>query len=209
MIRKLRRILFLNFLFFLMIISISIFMQLKSNLIKFSHEHFNEYNKCPYCYGEDLCYEFQEHKNHQYNKFDFIFERNDLTNLYSTSILFNIKNVYFVYDSISKKRLVFKKLAHNSELKNFDSDENGLKFWLSSNSTILQKRLSYENFNDVSRKFQIDIASCMSKSLINKIYSFGNSIDNYTNENIMLLTTMTINPEPIVLKVILNKIIFQ
>ncbi|CAG9813979.1 unnamed protein product [Phaedon cochleariae] len=69
-----------------------------------------ELQTCPFCYGEDMCVDIRENKiTLQYSSVsDFIYN------------LLSVKNVYFaVYDN---KKVVLKKLAHDSELHKLDLD---------------------------------------------------------------------------------------
>ena len=102
---------------------------------------------------------------------------------------------------------MFKKLAHHLELKQFDSIETKC---LKSNdsicsttiakvdSTILSKKFNEKTLKQISTDLLID--QCFSQRVIDTIYEINNQ-NSYFTQNIMLLSTLKLNYEPIVLQV--------
>lgn len=182
--------------------------------ISLKDEKFLSLNKCPFCYGISLCNELQLDKfnklNHdKYKKYDFNFNDEDsLSNTYFLQWLLNIKNVFYIKDNYSNKKLVMKKLAHSSELAEFDSNEiicsnKCLNKLVSANKKIFKYKFSFESFKKFTEYFEIESTLCFSERFLNILYEDYNEIDgkNYFYPNIYLLTTLILNPEPIFLQV--------
>ena len=93
----------------LTIIAVIVFEIIKHYLLKIdlSNHQVLEIEKCPACYGDDLCSEFI------HGNIELTTNQN-----FWTSVLFNAKNVYFgLYKG---QNVVLKKLAHTDELELFD-----------------------------------------------------------------------------------------
>ena len=209
----LRRILiligFVNISLYLFIIYLQI------DEIKLNDEiSFLNLNKCPFCYGIDICDELIDKNG--FSKYYITFDEAKsyfYMNSYILQNIFNIKNIWFGIENFSGKELVFKKLAHNSELLSFDLTES---FCLDNknmpevcktsiaylNASILNEKLNENNLAKISKLLEIQCTECFSQRLIDKIYSETNQ-HSYLTQNTMLLTTLKINPEPIVLQVYL------
>jgi hypothetical protein len=180
---------------------------LKFDQININDEKFINLNECPYCFGTSLCQDFLFNIKHDFeivgsDGFFFI-------NTYFFHSLFNIKNVYFVRDKFSNHMFVFKKLGHNIELDKFDSDRSFKSFinsqFNSSQSMILKKKLSLKMLKKYSNVLNIEITKCFTNRLVDMLYdnyieASKNSFD-YLTANVNLLTSLKINPEPIVLQV--------
>ncbi|XP_053635768.1 divergent protein kinase domain 2A isoform X1 [Cherax quadricarinatus] len=78
-------------------------------------EQFFELHTCPACYGQTLCSQLLRDEYSSHSKIE-------LTGFTSWKIInfFNVKNVY--YGQSGENSIVLKKLAHNSELKEFDQN---------------------------------------------------------------------------------------
>ena len=68
----------------------------------------SSWNRCPACYGVSLCPELYS-------------DQVTLQSSTTLSRIFNAKNIYYGYTK-SNRRVVLKKLAHNSELQTFDEN---------------------------------------------------------------------------------------
>lgn len=161
-----------------------------------------EKEKCPACYGISLCPDIDNNKiKFEYDNFNSIFNN-----------LFGIKNVFFgKYGNI---KVVMKKLAHNSELKNFDkmicssSDLKELCFKDSKENKskinfhqLILTELQNLNKNDPDIKLRV----CPSVENFDDIFSSVQK-ENFTNNDDYykyLWSSIKLNPEPIMLQVII------
>jgi len=116
--------------------------------------------------------------------------------------VFNIKNVYFGVDNYNGQRLVVKKLAHNSELLQFDK-QSSLANLIKYNMSLISQKLGVYDFKKVLQYLDIENLKCVSQRLIDLIfnkYSSSELDQNFLDQNIHLFTVLQINSEPIVLK---------
>lgn len=172
--------------------------------IKLTDERFLQTNSCPLCYGRDLCHELQQHAI-----------RFDESYLYTYIIqdFFNIKNVYFGIDSDSGHKLVIKKLAHDSELSEFDQAEKDCKLGrknhepcitnvILANRSMLSEKLDAYHFKQVADYLGVESTRCISQRLVDMFYEY-NKRDylSISEQNMYILSTLKINIEPIFLKV--------
>jgi len=184
--------------------------------IKLNDEiNFLNLNKCPYCYGMDICDEIIG--NNGFSKYYITFNEPKnwfFFNSYFLQEIFNIKNIWFGIENFSGKELIFKKLAHNSELNSFDliesicsENKNNAEVCKASiaklNISKLTEKLNENSLAQISKLLDVQCTECFPQRLIDKLYS-DTSRHSYLTQNIMLLTTLKINPEPIVLQVNLN-----
>jgi len=158
-------------------------------------ERFLNTKSCPLCYGLDICSELTTRQKHHIALDD---------NFYYTHFLqdvFNIKNVYYAIDNYNSQRLVVKKLAHNSELVQFDK-EAPLTRLLEANRTLISQKLGLEQFKQVAEFLEIENLKCASQRLLDMIYkSWPLEFEgDYLSQNLLLFTVLKINFEPIVLK---------
>jgi hypothetical protein len=180
----------------LYIISIAIALFLKLEEIEISDDSFNQESKCPLCYGKSLCKKLKKFKPFQLESKTFA----DDTYLFNKFV--NIKNVYFAkYNFVQK--VVIKKLAHNEELKQFDEFERKCSKADSLNciSKILRSKYKFvtpKTFNN----HNIEFGSCFSDRLIDWMYKTYQEYESDDRKivDMSLLTTLKINPEPIVLQ---------
>lgn len=185
--------------------------------ISISDEKFLDLRSCPFCYGFSLCndLEFKDTHNSRYN---IIFEdQNSLMNTYFIQNILNIKNVFFAIDSKTHQKLVVKKLAHYSELEEFDFkeieckiDKNGcLSKLIETHKEVLDQKLTKDSLKMIVDYLNIDFAKCFSQRLIDIMYQAyyktnSESIKNkkkFYVDNLVLITTLKINIEPIILQV--------
>ena len=197
---------------FLYIIFNLIFLFFKFDAIQLGTEEFLSKKNCPFCYGISICHEL-ELNNINSRLYDFVFDNeNDLLNTYHLKKLFNIKNVYFIKDNFSNKKFLLKKLAHDSELEDFDIKEVNclenyacLNDFIQSNKAHLINQRINSTFLKINYKvLNIESVKCFTDRILNLIYKNKfNSKDseNYFDKNVMLLTTLKINPEPLILQV--------
>ncbi len=191
--------------FALICVLINVFLvYLKFDQIDISDEKFINLNECPFCFGTSLCQDFLFNikRNFEIIGSDGLF----LINTYLFHSLFNIKNVYFVRDKLSNQTFVFKKLGHNEELDEFDSNLNFKRLinLESSQSFILKNKLSLKMFKKYSNELNIEIGKCFTERLLNMLYENYIEVNNdFVTTNVNLITSLKINPEPIVLQVCL------
>ncbi|KAG6449343.1 LOW QUALITY PROTEIN: divergent protein kinase domain 2A [Manduca sexta] len=194
-----KRVLYMGTVFALSFyISVLLFGDLKSPRVM----NLTELDRCPACYGISVCPELYSNQ---------IF----LENNHGWLSIFNAKNIYYGYTR-SNRRVVLKKLAHNWELKEFDS-----KLCTSWNLKRTCTPISLLNVSNVDEKI-IDIvgynltwADPMPRkglvlcpyaySLYDLIQPLTNSRNsNFKAEMINLWTVLSINPEPLILQVLLK-----
>ena len=155
---------------------------------------------CPACYGEDFC--------------DFIIKEHHEIQSQSSWKLFrwilNVKNVYFI--SVKNENHVMKKLAHDRELAQFDE--------------TLCKRSDKSNTCDISRSWkkvldrhddnislviqensdlftESEVIKCGHSAVLQHLVSKHVLYDKSSDAISHFLTVLSINPEPLILKVCL------
>ncbi|UJR31397.1 hypothetical protein I4U23_018891 [Adineta vaga] len=134
--------------------------------------YFIELNSCPACFGVRLCHLFGTDRVQLTGWQRFSLFNNDL---------FNVKNIY--YGTMNKNRVVFKKMAHQSEWVIFDD---------------CQQKASC--FHRSTASF-ITLLPCSNMTFISKFtnaFLQSTDLDRHDSE-ISLGTTIQINLEPIVL----------
>ncbi|XP_041975733.1 divergent protein kinase domain 2A [Aricia agestis] len=156
-------------------------------------------SQCPACYGVSVCPELYS-------------SQIALDTSHWTSV-FNVKNVYYGYTK-SNRRIVLKKLASDSELKEFDNEF--CKTWgLKSNCkpvdllnavNIDEKILSIVQYNftwpDLEPRHGL-IVCPYAYSVYDAIRPIlNNKKSNYKSEMLNIWTMLSINPEPIILQII-------
>lgn len=161
------------------VLSVFIYKHLQVDLIDYC-----ELEKCPFCYGTDLCELFLNLNINltEDNLNEFITNR------------FSVKNV--LYARLFKEKIVLKKLAHSSELNEFDRNICTAE---------------YCNFNSINYTEEIiNILSRKSKEISNfKVCSETAAIaflqeissPSFEDNLIHLWTTIKINAEPLLLQV--------
>jgi hypothetical protein len=201
-------ILFLN----LWILINLLFWFLYNDEISIGDERLLNLKSCPFCFGYSLCQYIQFENSH----YDFRFENTDLVpNTYKFQALFNIKNVFNLNEIITKRKLIMKKLAHDSELEEFDANER-----ICSDSCVKRSVLNSNNVDgDFLRKAHehqgIEVLSCFTDRLAQtlvknyKEYDFTNQKRNNSIPMLILLSTLKINPEPIILQVVVRWIMYS
>jgi hypothetical protein len=102
-----------------------------------------------------------------------------------------------------------KKLAHSSELDEFDMNEINcskkcLNKLISLNKKIFKYKFSIKSFQKFTDYLEIESSLCFSERILNILYDSYLEVDgkNYFYPNVYLLTTFKINPEPIFLQVL-------
>ena len=155
-----------------------------------------ETHKCPACYGHSLCNQLQYGmgKYTGYSKLQFL------------NSLANIKNVNF--GRFGGTEVVFKKLAHDSELHDFD-EEMCSKAKMGSGCNVgdaMSKFISGSRIVTVEEVKGIsDLTKCPSQRLVDQIVDKykekADAIDMSFPEKLGLITTLKINPEPLMLQV--------
>ena len=183
----------------LYLISVAIALFLKIDEIEISDDSFNLESKCPLCYGQSLCKNLKKFKSFTLESKTF----SDDTYLYNRFI--NIKNVYLAKYNFAQT-VIIKKLAHNDELKLFDSFEKSCVTKDNSPkciSKILHSKYKFVTPHTFSpNMMDIEFGACISDRLIDLMYKsykeYENNERRITDMNI--LTTLKINPEPILLQ---------
>lgn len=154
-------------------------------------------NRCPACYGISICPELYSNQ--------VIMESST-----TWSNMFNAKNIYYGYTK-SNRRVILKKLAHNSELKAFD-DNLCRKFKLKHNckpvdllnissiDNALIKLVEYDlKIPDLNpRKGMIMCPYAYS------LFDFIMPVLNSKREQVDIIniwTMLSLNPEPVILQV--------
>lgn len=164
--------------------------------------------KCPACYETDLCPEFYSG--------EITITSDNLTEKFAN--LFSIKNTMFAdwYQEINEKtkKVVIKKLAHSSQLSDFDEqickymdvdlnkcDVSKLDFSDSDYLMDLEDVLVLKEFG------KVDDVKAMEKSVMSSILCTGSDMSMFLDNiganvlNIFVWYTLHINPEPIILQV--------
>lgn len=185
-----------------------ILLYLELDQISLANESLLELNKCPLCYGVSFCNELLI----QNDRFNLYLEHSwTYTNFFNG--LFNIKNVYFARDALSDRKFVLKKLAHQSELQDFRLNElkcekipsaNCITHLIYAEKHELAERLRETTFKRFTQALGLEIATCFTQRMIDLMYesySEYEKTEDFFLRNIALLTTLKINPEPIVLQV--------
>ena len=208
---------------FLYLLSILILVYLKLDAINLADEAFLNKEKCPFCFGLSLCDELAPSAD-TYRRYDFSFsdQQQEGLNTHFFTWLLNIKNIFFIKDNFSNKNMVLKKLAHESELVDFDAKEiscydHGEKskygqclaeFFMLNKNTLSKQRITSQLLKEYSVYLEIEVTKCFTDRMLDLFYmntleSQQNGTD-YMDENIMFLSTLKINPEPIILQVLEN-----
>ena len=185
--------------FFFIILGISI---KKFNL---TVTEITEQEKCPACFGISMCQEINDNKVY--------FEFTDFYSVFNN--IFSIKNVY--YGRHKNKKIIMKKLAHKSELDDFDKMicQNIELFELCYKETpnteiktdfykLIVFQLTQSNMNDPNTKIRL----CPSKESIDELLLNLQIKHKPEKEEYYkyLWTSIKINPEPIILQVTNNLI---
>ncbi|CAG5055365.1 unnamed protein product [Parnassius apollo] len=162
--------------------------------------HLTDLHRCPACYGVSICPELYS------NQIILQSERH-------WSGVFNAKNIYYGYTK-SNRKIILKKLAHDWELRKFDSNickklnlkDDCKPIHLLNSSNVDEKLLSIVQFNftwpdSEPRKGLVMCPYAYS------IYDFIKPLLdkrtlNYKSEMINIWTMLSINPEPIILQIL-------
>ena len=158
-------------------------------------------DKCPACYGTSLCEQFSEGN----------FEFESYSRLRFLDFV-NIKNVYYgLY--LNKHHVILKKLAHNTELALFDKDlcmeatqHEDCEVARDIFKTKFSEVLRTEVFSGDQVGGLSDLVRCPSQRLLQKIWNgfLERQSRGYMarDNKMMLMSTLAINPEPVMLTVI-------
>eukprot|EP00058_Branchiostoma_floridae_P007590 XP_002593078.1 hypothetical protein BRAFLDRAFT_72848 [Branchiostoma floridae] len=156
-------------------------------------------DKCPACFGTDLCEEFENGK--------ILFKYSSRLRILD---IFNIKNVYFaIYEGME---VALKRLGHNSEFDQLDRwiCETGKEgpqchipsvTYYSNFSRVIYEGLSPKSLGDMS-----DMVRCPSQRLIDRVLEkFAEHLGKETEElsyqeKLHFLSTLKFNPEPLMLQ---------
>lgn len=146
---------------------------------------------CHFCYGFTSC--------HLLDINELTFDHSDLSAIFSN--YFGSKNVYFV--KRRNKKMVFKQLASDAELQEFD--EISFKFRNKNDIDFLTyiKKVVSTDMNDTNSKLRL----CPNTKNINLL--FQNRLSNNSFSYKIVWTLLKINPEPLILQVMLNKLTSQ
>ncbi|KAK2147422.1 hypothetical protein LSH36_554g01032 [Paralvinella palmiformis] len=165
----------------------------------FQNDAFTERDKCPACYGTHLCQSFSQGQMSFSGAFRFPFLH-----------FLSLKNVFPGY--YGDRQVVFKRLAHTSELQAFDERlclkggdpmdcdvAESVKKVSSPTTKWLMQRL----------KGQSDMMACPTERLMETIYHYYiekiDAVDLSAAEKLQLMTTLLINPEPIIIQTFSQK----
>ncbi|XP_063369786.1 divergent protein kinase domain 2A [Cydia amplana] len=199
--RFLRRRLCTRFLFMIIVfttsfsISVLLFGDLKSPVVM----HITDLDRCPACYGVSVCPELYSNQ--------IMLESGN-----HWSRMFNAKNVYYGYTK-SNRRVVLKKLAQNWELQEFDSKL--CKSWqlkddckprdLLNLSNIVNKikNMVHYNFSWPDTEPRKGLVFCpYATGILDFINTSNKKFTDSKSDLINIWTSLSINPEPLILKVI-------
>lgn len=157
-----------------------------------------EVEKCPFCYGDELCPNFEN------NEISF----ENLTYTEQFSNLINAKNVYVA--NFNNKKVIIKKLGHKWELQNIDkiicetkniTDDDCPPFLNWDKKDYTNDILNFLSNNDDT--IVLNLRICAGEALdkfLNVVYSHYS----YLNTSVMtanIWTTLLANAEPVLLKV--------
>lgn len=165
-------------------------------------EAFMELSSCPACYGQDLCPAILP----QHNGGDPEIELKGLSG-WKIMKFINYKNVY--YGCRGENILVLKKLAHTTELREFDKNICSMKKELYCNvSNIIDKLLQKNSYDIASVVRQhpsvfgkSDIIMCNHSRVIQHLYREYTKIDGEPHQHQHFLTMLAINSEPLLINV--------
>ncbi|XP_015429683.1 PREDICTED: deleted in autism protein 1 homolog, partial [Dufourea novaeangliae] len=165
--------------------------------------HLTELHKCPACYGTSAC--------------DYIHEV-DITpyDLYSMfSYFLGVKNVFF--SVLNNNKVILKKLAHSSELNEFDRmlcRDKHLSCICTKNLKEVTNEIDNVDFHDlIKQEVTLDFAKdnfsrlriCPNvqhlNSLLQRIYHNNKDVDKRTLD-INIWTLIVLNPEPLLLQIL-------
>lgn len=193
--RFLKRVVLVTVVFCLFYATVIFFKEVKDpELFRLSEIH-----RCPACYGVSLCPEIYSNQ--------ITLDRNHW------SYIFNAKNIFYG-STKSSRRVVIKKLAHDRELKKFDSTL--CNFWKLKRNCIPKHILSVNTTNierEIVRLVSYDLSQPESeprKGLVmcpyaSSILEFLKPLQQKNTQKsdlINLWTMLELNPEPIVIQVI-------
>lgn len=164
--------------------------------------HYADLHRCPACYGVSICPE--------------LYSSQIMLNPSHWTKFFNVKNIYYGYTK-SNRKLLLKKLAHDWELKEFDAslcktwnlDHNCKPTDLLQVTGIDKKILSLVEYNLTWPSTRPH------KGLVLCPYAYGiydliqplinNRGGNYKSEMLNIWTMLSLNPEPIIIQVVILK----
>lgn len=175
-------------------LTVLLFGDLKSPVIL----RLTDLDRCPACFGISICPELYSNQ--------IALDSNSWTNI------FNAKNVYYGYTK-TNKRVVLKKLAHDWELKSFDSKL--CEVWNKSRNCKPKELLNESNVEkQIIRSVQYNLTTPDTeprKGLIICPYAysvfdfiqpvFKSKNSNMKSDMINIWTMLNINPEPLILQV--------
>lgn len=153
-------------------------------------------DKCPFCYGNNLCALFDN------NQISF----DNLTFFEKISNIINIKNVY--YASYNQTKVILKKLGHNYELDNVDKTicKNHLTENCPPYSTCYTEDFTtniIEYLLRDTKNIPVNLKLC-SLATINKYTDVIFALNSHLNISVMsanIWTTLLANAEPLLLQV--------
>lgn len=167
-------------------------------------EGFVELPRCPACYGQGLCPAILLHQNES-----AAVQRIELSGASGWKVMkfINYKNVYFGY--MSEKKVVLKKLAHDTELCDFDKEVCSIKKTLNCNVSEIIDDLLRKNDYDVEsvvRQYpkvfgKSDSIICNHSRILHHLYRKFIKIDTGPHQQHHFLTMLAINSEPLLLNV--------
>ncbi len=154
-------------------------------------------NKCPACYGTSMCEEFSNGylSLSSYSRMRFL----DIV---------NVKNVFYGWHKQLNSDVILKRLGHNTELASFDRDicKNagaGVDCDVAKSifKTKFSRVLETDKLTITDTEGLSDVVRCPSERLLDRITTkFMENIPANTPTRrwkMMLMTTLAINPEPI------------
>jgi hypothetical protein len=193
----------LSFLTFWILINF-LYWLIYSDEIDIGHERFLNLKSCPFCFGYSLCGDIQ----FENSRFDFQLDPSGyIPKTYQFQEFINIKNVFYLNDRLSHRKLILKKLAYFSELEEFDERERKCSSTCIKKFAPTSNRIDGEFLRNASQSQQIDVLSCFSDRLARLLvtsyteHDFSNDKRNNSIPMLTLLSTLKINPEPVILQV--------
>lgn len=165
-------------------------------------EAFMELPSCPACYGQSLCPVILPHQNTGV-------QRIELKGLSGWKVMkfVNYKNVYYGYSG--ENLVVLKKLAHDTELREFDTKICNIKRAQNCNVSEVIGNLLWRNNYDVATIVRqhpsvfgkSDSVMCNHSRILQHLYRKFTKTDKGPHQQHHFLTILAINSEPLLLKV--------
>lgn len=181
----------------------AIYLTWKDN--RLTKEEFLEVQKCPACYGHKFCFSL----------FDDQFDLSGMSKYHMLDVI-NVKNVHFAYHKRRGHQVVVKKLAHNDEIQKVDDGicEDSV---VDPGCDVAKRFVVTKLAQDITRngllpqhlKDTTFMFLCVTHKLIDRVLEKYMEKVHWSGEismddKLQVLFTAKVNPEPLILQVILH-----